>query len=60
MLKIFGFAALSIAGVLLASPLLTLFIRGCPAPPQYFYPVGIGAGLLAVFVFAILEGLERG
>ena len=38
--------------MLLAAPVLTLFISGCPYPPQYFYPVGIGAGLFAVFVFA--------
>jgi hypothetical protein len=55
LLRIFGFAALTFGGVMLASPLLTLLIPGCPQPPQWIYPLGIGSGLLAVFTFASVE-----
>jgi hypothetical protein len=58
-LRIFGFAALSFAGVLLASPVITLLIPSCPYPPQYFYPTGIGLGLIAVFTFASIEWIGR-
>jgi hypothetical protein len=56
-LRIFGFASLVVAGVLVAAPLLAALIPGCPAPPQCFYPAGIGAGLFSVFVFVVVAEL---
>ena len=58
-LRLFGFSALILAGVLIASPVLTLLIPSCPEPPQYFYATGVGSGLVAVFVFAALEWANR-
>jgi hypothetical protein len=58
-LRIFGFAALIISGELLVSPVLTSLIPGCPYPPEFFYPTGIGVGLIGVFLFWAVDLLGR-
>ena len=58
-LRIFGFAALIISGELLVSPVLTGLIPGCPYPPQHFYVVGLGVGLIGMVFFWAVDLLGR-
>jgi hypothetical protein len=53
-----GYVALVAAGVLMASPFLTMAIPSCPPPGAHLYYTGIALGLVAWACFA-LERKER-
>jgi hypothetical protein len=58
-LRVAGFTTLIISGELLVSPVLTALIPSCPYPPQYFYPTGIGVGLIGMVFFWAVDLLGR-
>jgi hypothetical protein len=58
-LRVFGFATLVVSGELIASPIYTQLIPGCPQPPVSFFSWGIGAGLLGLALFWLADWLGR-
>jgi hypothetical protein len=53
-----GYLAFVAAGVLMASPLLTMAIPWCPSPGGHLFYTGVASGLVAWACFA-LERKER-